>query len=86
MLCFVTVTPMLNVSAWINPIYTFFPDSSTCSTTGSLRLYNTVTGVEGEGAVQICYNDTWYGVCDYSWDCADANVACRQLGYTHGAG
>lgn len=51
-----------------------------CST-GSLRLYNTGTNEDGVGAVQICYYNTWYSVCDYSWDCADANVACRQLGY-----
>ena len=54
-------------------------------TEGSIRLYNTITSVEGEGAVQICYNDTWYAVCDYAWSCGDANVACRELGYTAGA-
>ena len=54
-------------------------------TDGSLRLYNAVTTVEGEGAVQICYDSTWYAVCNYHWHCANANVACRELGYTNGA-
>ena len=47
----------------------------------TIRLYNTVTDVEGEGAVQMCYNGTWYVVCDYNWGCAEANVVCRELGY-----
>ena len=54
-------------------------------TDGDIRLYNTITTVEGEGAVQICYDDTWYAVCDYAWSCSDANVACRELGYPAGA-
>ena len=80
---------MLNVSIRFMPKYiplTYFLDSPTCSRTGSVRLYNTATDEEGEGAVQICYSGAWYSVCDYNWDCADANVVCRQLGYTYGAG
>ena len=26
-------------------------------------------------------SNTWYSVCYESWYCANANVACRQLGY-----
>ena len=49
-------------------------------THGDIRLYNGTT--PNEGNVQICNNDNeWSGVCDYSWDCDDAIVACRQLGY-----
>ncbi len=38
-----------------------------------------------EGSVQICHNSEWRHVCDDRWAKVDADVACRQLGYTRGA-
>ena len=32
--------------------------------------------------VEIFYNDSWTGVCKQGWTKQDANVLCRELGYT----
>ena len=32
----------------------------------------------------ILYSGEWEGVCREGWDNADANVACKQVGYTGG--
>jgi len=35
-----------------------------------------------EGLVQVYLNNTWVWVCDQQWDKQDADVVCRELGYT----
>ena len=47
---------------------------------GDIRLVGGTTA--SEGRVEICDNHAWGTVCDDSWGVADANVACRQLGYS----
>ena len=46
---------------------------------GELRLVGGI--ITNEGRVEICSNNEWGTVCDFSWRSAEAAVVCRQLGY-----
>lgn len=35
-----------------------------------------------EGSVEICYNNTYGGICDGFWDDVDASVACKERGFS----
>ena len=47
---------------------------------GSIRLSNSSTSMNGR--VEVCLNGDWGTVCHDHWSTVDANVACRQLGYS----
>ena len=47
---------------------------------GDIRLQGGANNATGR--VEICNNQVWGTVCDDSWGAVDAQVACRQLGFT----
>ncbi|XP_019860164.1 PREDICTED: deleted in malignant brain tumors 1 protein-like [Amphimedon queenslandica] len=56
-----------------------FNASDNCSN-GDIRL--TGGPSQYEGIVEVCYERVWGSICPPAWSRADAQVTCRQLGYT----
>lgn len=47
---------------------------------GEIHLVNGTSG--NEGRLEICLNRSWGTICDDGWTNNDAEVVCRQLGYS----
>lgn len=45
-----------------------------------MRLVNGTDNSQGK--IEVCVDQMWTNVCDKNWSIPDANVVCRQLGYS----
>ena len=71
--------PCINRAVMYN-IYVCITVSTQCNH-GDVRLVN--GSAPNEGRVEVCVNSIWGTVCDVvGWGNEDAQVICRQLGYT----
>lgn len=58
------------------------PPSASADVQGRLRLQDGPS--QYQGRVEIFLDGEWRTICDDTWDIADADVVCRQLGYGYG--
>ena len=53
--------------------------TATCNDT-SIRLSG--SSFQTSGRVELCVNGIWTSICDEHWDLKDAQVVCRQMGFS----
>ena len=62
-------------------IYTHTHTAPQACNNTDIRLVDGST--PNEGRVEICFNNQWGTICDDRFDSNEAQVACRQLGYSN---
>ena len=64
----------------LQPIFCLYTDTGVAERDGTLRLVDKFSPTSGR--LEILKDGLWGTVCSYHFDREDADVACRQLGYT----
>ncbi|XP_033114149.1 uncharacterized protein LOC117114582 [Anneissia japonica] len=62
-----------------------FSDESNCGTVAPFEVRIVGGTSASEGRLEVRWMGVWGIVCDDRWGIKDANVVCRQLGYSRGA-
>lgn len=68
----------MSLQPYTNTFISMFTE--TCTNVGQLRLVGGT--LASEGRIEICLGGSWGTICDDFWDANEAQVACRQLGYS----
>ncbi len=74
-----TITACIQVVLNIQFVF-FLIDVAPECTNGAIRLVGGTS--DGMGRVEVCSGEAWGTVCDDSFGDVDAQVACRQLGFS----
>ena len=63
-----------------NHLFVIALNTTSNCTTGHVRLTSGQT--QYVGLVEICYGGVWKSICPRGWDTREAQVVCRQLGFS----